>query len=199
MVYMNFMYQKEKFDQVFEYGEKVIARMLSDTNFFRSVESDNVVSLYLAAATKISSEEVLNKARATLVSYKTKVAGSAGNNNGKLRLKQVMLYHLLCVKNGKFAEALESMSEFSHMPHYEFLNAKAIVLARLGRLDECLLTIDGILNSPQDKPKFVFTETVSELVFPNVFLFANHNEFLKTNRFSLSFLSIVRFNKFKLN
>ena len=152
------LYKKEKFDQILDYGEKAIAKMTEPADFTRSPESDNAVVLYLAAAAKLGTEDALNRARTTLLSYKSKL----GRNGGPLRLKQIMLFHLLCLKNNKFSEALEALADLK-VPHYEFLNTKAGVLARLGRMDECLIVIDSILNEAgkEGRPKFVFSETVS--------------------------------------
>lgn len=171
---MTFLYNKEKYGQVLDYGEKAIARMLDDANFTRSTESDNALNIYLASANKIPSEEILDRARKLLISYKLKLDTRRDIGSGKLRLKQVMLFHLLCVKNNKFAEALEAVSEF-HTPHFEYLNAKAILFARLGRMDDCLFAIDSILNDTRDKLKFVFTETVSDRFEDSLFELANSN------------------------
>ena len=149
-----------------DYGEKAIPKILSEVKegeFFRSPESDNVLILYLAAAAKLGTEDALNRARITLHSYTEKLTSAKMRQVPKLRLKQIMLFHLLCVKNGKLSEAFEVLSSF-HMTHYEFLNAKACVLARLGRMEDCSLAIDGILNDTTGRPKYVFNETVGGML-----------------------------------
>lgn len=165
---MNFLFKKEKFEQLLDYGEKAIAKILENqdrSEFFRSPESDNSLILYLAAGVKLGTEEALNRARTILHSYTTKL-NTVTRNRQRLRLKQVMLFHLLCVKNGKLSEALEVLSEF-YTPHYEFLNVKAGLLARLGRMEDCSFAIDSIVNDTTGRPKYVFTETVGEQCSPN--------------------------------
>lgn len=73
-----------------------------------------------------------------------------------------MLHHLLCLKNNEVAEALEAISGLNYGDRYEYLNAKAAVLAKLGRFDECLADISNITDQKRadGKPKYIFTETV---------------------------------------
>lgn len=168
MLYINFLYKKERYSEVLDFCEKFISKVIESEDFSRSMHTDNALNVYLAAANKIPTPETLNRARSILHKYKEAIEKSKttlkDNDKTNLRLKHVMLYHLLCAKNNQYSEALESLSQFSGLTHYEFLNAKAAILARLGRMEECLALINKILDSslsPPNKPRYVFTETVS--------------------------------------
>lgn len=131
-----------------------------DANANGRNDLDNGLIIYLAAAVKIGTKDALERARKTVHEFNDKLPTKTRNDRSTLRLKHVMLYHLLCIKNQEFAEALEVLSRFVTQ-HYEFLNAKASILIRLGRVEECIQTIDKMLESNTDKPRYIFTETVS--------------------------------------
>ena len=160
------MYKKEKYDTILNYAEKIFGKVLEqDAGNTISPEIANALTIYLAAANKISSKETLERARKLIHRYKEKLNQTQRSDRDKpqLRLKHIMLYHLLCIKNNEFAEALEILSGFEKLEHYEFLNARAAILVRLGRTDECNVVIDKIINGDKEdgKPRYVFTETVS--------------------------------------
>ena len=166
-VYLNFLYKKEKYEEVLDFAEKVISEMTKgEGNLRRSYELDNALIVYLAAAIKICGPETLKRARNLTQTYSEFLSKlNYYQFKRRLYLKQVMLYHWLCVKNNEFSEALETFSPIQMTNHYEFLNAKAAILIKLGRVEECIVTINKILDSQLSpgKPRYIFTDTIQQI------------------------------------
>jgi len=162
-VYLSLLYKKECYEDVLNVAEEMFEKLgdglTNSDQLRRGADMDNALIVYLAAANKISSKEILDRARKTLHNFKEKVLGKS---DARLRMKHIMLYHLLCVKNNELAEALEVLSALS-TKHYEFLNAKAAILIKLGRAEECLEAINKILEPDNNKAKYIFTETIETI------------------------------------
>lgn len=158
-VYLSFLYKKEHYQEVLDAAEKMFEQAFSEVDLSSRAMLDNSMIVYLAAANKIGSKDALDRARKLLHKYGEKISTSTRDFNKRLRLKQVMLFHLLCIKNNELNEALEVLSQFN-TSHYEFLNAKASILIKLGRAEECLAIINKILEPNNNRARYVFTETI---------------------------------------
>lgn len=158
-MFLSFLYKKEQYAEVLDVTEKMFETILEKEDLRQRIDLDNSLIIYLAAANKIPTKETLDRSRKLIHKFSEKIQKDL--HKSRLRLKQVMLYHLLCIKNNQLTEALEVISEF-RTAHYEFLNAKAAVLIKLGKTEECIAVIDKIIEpSATNKATYVFSETVS--------------------------------------